>query len=50
MSRFSFCWLNQFPIPVIPFLAKSKANGSEQAEEDGELLKDEEENKVQEDE
>ena len=31
-------------------IAKSKENGSEQSEEDGELLKDEESNKVEEDE
>ena len=31
-------------------IAKSKANGSEQAEEDGELLKDAKESKIEEDE
>ena len=37
-------------IIISSIIAKSKANGSEQAEEDGKLLKDKEENKVEEDE
>ena len=37
-------------IIISSIIAKSKANGSEQAEEDGKLLKNEEENKVEEDE